>query len=95
MAEFSVDLEALIAAVDGMSSFDEGLEQSLAHVGAVVASLGQSWQGDAAGAQRAAQDQWNAGAEEMRAALDRLRAIAERAHENYSGAAAMNSRMWS
>ena len=94
MAAFSVDLQALLAAVDQMSQFDGQLEQSLARVTASVESLGLSWHGDAASAQHAAQAQWNSGADELRAALGQLRDIAERAHANYAGAAAMNKRMW-
>lgn len=95
MAGFTVDLEALLAAVDHMSQFDSRLEQSLARAKASVESLGLSWQGDASSAQQAAQAQWNSGAEELRAALVQLRDIAEKAHGNYSSAAANNSRMWS
>lgn len=95
IAGFTVDLEALLAAVDQMSEFDSNLEQSLARVQASVASLGLSWQGEAATQQRVAQNQWNSGAEELRAALGQLRDFVERAHANYSGAVANNSRMWS
>jgi WXG100 family type VII secretion target len=95
MAGFTVDLEALLAAVDQMSQFENQLEQSLARAKASVESLGPYWDGDAAGAQQAAQAQWNSGAEELRAALGQLRDIAEQAHANYSGASANNTRMWS
>jgi WXG100 family type VII secretion target len=95
MAAFSVDLEALLAGVDQMSAFHQQLEQSLATVKASVAALGLSWQGEAAGAHEAAQQQWNHGAEELRTALAQLRDIAEQAHENYSNAVATNTRMWS
>ncbi len=95
MAGFSVDPEALLAAVDQMSQFDSRLEQSLARAKSSVESLGLSWHGDGAGAQQAAQAQWNRGAEELRAALGQLRDIAEQAHRNYSNAAAMNTQMWS
>jgi WXG100 family type VII secretion target len=95
MAGFSVDVQALLAGVDQMSAFHQQLEQSLATVRASVAALGLSWQGDAAVAQDAAQQQWNQGAEELRAALGQLRDIAEQAHENYSNAVATNTRMWS
>lgn len=94
MAEFAVDTAALLAAVEQMSSFEEHVEESLVRAQAAVDSLGQAWWGHGSEAQRAAQARWNAGAAEMRAALSRLRGVAEQAHENYSGAAAMNSRMW-
>jgi len=95
MAGFTVDLQALLSAVDQMSQFDSHLEQSLARAKASVESLGLSWHGDASSAQQAAQAQWNSGAEELRAALRQLRDIAEQAHGNYRDAAANNLRMWS
>lgn len=95
MSGFTVDLQALLSAVDQMSQFEGQLEQSLARAKASVESLGQSWQGEAASAQQAAQAQWNSGAEELRAALAQLRDIAEKAHANYNDAASMNTRMWS
>jgi WXG100 family type VII secretion target len=95
MPAFSVDPQALLAAVDQMSNFNERLEQSLARVKASMATLDPLWRGDAAGAQQSAQQQWESGAEELRAALGQLRDIAEKAHGNYSDAAVMNTRMWS
>ena len=95
MPGFTVDPESLLASVDRMSEFESRLEQSLARVKASVLSLGLSWHGDAAGQQRAAQEQWDNGAEQLRSALGQLRDIAEQAHGNYSGAVAMNARMWS
>jgi WXG100 family type VII secretion target len=95
MAGFTVDLTALLAAVDQMSTFNSDLEQQLARVKASVALLGPSWHGEASDRQETAQDQWNSGAEELRAALGQLRDIAEQAHGNYYDAADMNMRMWS
>jgi WXG100 family type VII secretion target len=95
MSAFHVDLEALLAAVDQMSHFEQQLEQSLARAKASVDSLGLSWHGDAAGAQQSAQARWNGGAEELRKALGQLRDIAEHAHGNYNNAASTNTRMWS
>jgi WXG100 family type VII secretion target len=95
MPAFSVDLQALLASVDQMSDFNERLEQSLARIRSWMATLVPLWHGDAAVAQQSAQQQWESGAEELRAALRQLRDIAEKAHGNYSDAAAMNTRMWS
>jgi WXG100 family type VII secretion target len=95
MPAFSVDLQALLGAVDQMSDFNERLEQSLARVKSSMATLSPLWRGDAAAAQQSAQQQWDSGAEELRAALGQLRDIAEKAHGIYSDAAAMNTRMWS
>jgi uncharacterized protein YukE len=47
MAGFTVDLAALLAAVDQMSTFNSDLEQQLAQVKASVALLGPSWHGGA------------------------------------------------
>ena len=94
MAKFTVDLDALLVAADQMSTFDTELEHQLSRVRASVDALGLTWQGDAAERQRAAQERWNSGADELRAALGQLRDIAENAHSNYSGAAANNTRMW-
>jgi WXG100 family type VII secretion target len=66
MAGFTVDLAALLAAVDQMSTFNSDLEQHLAQVKASAALLGPSWHGEASDRQEAAQDQWNNGAEELR-----------------------------
>jgi len=95
MAGFRVDPEALLAAVDRMSEFDQRVEANLARVSATVERLGASWYGDAGQSERAAQDRWNQGAQEMRDALAQLRDVAERAHANYSNAIQLNSRMWS
>ncbi|MBJ7339787.1 WXG100 family type VII secretion target [Mycolicibacterium sp.] len=94
MASFSVDLEALLAGVDQMSDFHSKLEQTLASVRSSVSALGVSWHGDASSAQESAQQQWDAGAEQLREALAQLRDIAEQAHSNYSNAVATNTRMW-
>jgi WXG100 family type VII secretion target len=95
MPAFSMDLQPLLAAVDQMSDFNERLEQSLAQVKSSMETLGPLWHGDAAATQQSAQQQWDSGSVELRAALGQLRDIAEKAHGNYSDAAAMNTRMWS
>ena len=95
MAGFRVDPEALLAAADRMSEFDQRVESNLARVSATVERLGASWHGDGGAAERAAQDRWDQGAQEMRDALAQLRDVAERAHANYSAAIQLNSRMWS
>lgn len=94
MAEFSVDTAALLTAAEQMSAFEQQVQESLARAQALVDSLGNGWRGEAAQAQRAAQAKWNEGAHDMCQALLRLRGVVEQAHANYSGAAAMNARMW-
>ncbi|MCX2712226.1 WXG100 family type VII secretion target [Mycolicibacterium sp. J2] len=95
MSAFSVDPAALLAVIDRMTAFDGDLEGHLAQAAGSVMRLGSSWYGDGGEAELAAQARWNEGAREMRAALGRLRQIAEAAHENYSSAAQTNTRMWS
>ena len=95
MGAFSVDPSAVLTVVDRMSEFDGQLEAHLAQAANSVARLGTAWYGDAGDAERAAQQEWDEGAREMREALARLRQIAEQAHENYSNAAQTNLRMWS
>jgi WXG100 family type VII secretion target len=94
MGAFRVDPAALSAVVDRMSSFEQAQEGHLAQAASSVAQLGASWYGDGGEAERSAQQRWDEGAREMRDALARLRQIAEGAHENYSGAAQTNTRMW-
>jgi WXG100 family type VII secretion target len=94
MSAFRVDPAALLAVVDRMSSYEQELEGHLAQAASSVAQLGTSWSGDGGAAERSAQERWDEGAREMREALARLRQIAEGAHENYSGAAQTNARIW-
>jgi WXG100 family type VII secretion target len=94
MSAFRVEPAALLAVADRMSSFEQELEGHLAKAASSVAQLGTSWYGDGVEAERSAQQSWDEGAREMRDALARLRQIAEGAHENYSSAAQMKTRMW-
>jgi WXG100 family type VII secretion target len=94
VSAFAVDPAALLAVVDRMSEFDRELEGHLGRAESSVARLGTSWDGDAGEAGRMAQQRWHDGARAMREALNRLREIAEGAHENYSTAAQANVRNW-
>ncbi|MGV9799589.1 WXG100 family type VII secretion target [Mycobacterium sp. NPDC003449] len=94
MGAFKVDPAVLLAAADRMSQFEQHMEQTVAQLAAVEHQLGTTWDGEGGQAQAAAQQQWTEGAAEMRRALADLRTVAERAHENYHGAAQMNLRNW-
>ena len=85
----------LVDVIERLVRLDAHLEAALAEVEQRVAALHVTWTGDAAQAQRTAHTEWHRGAEQMRAALMRMRAIAVIAHANYAAAAAANVRMWS
>jgi WXG100 family type VII secretion target len=91
---FTVDLARLAEMIEQLSSFDRYLEQALDEAGRRVDELHVSWSGEAASAQRAAHQEWVRGAEDMRAGLATMRAIAATAHGNYSSAVTTNTRMW-
>lgn len=91
---FSVDLGRLADLIDQLGSFDRYLEQALDEAGRRVDELHVSWSGRAAAAHRAAHDEWTRGAEEMRAGLATMRAVAGTAHGNYTSAVNANVRMW-
>ncbi|MDR7171777.1 WXG100 family type VII secretion target [Nocardia kruczakiae] len=91
---FKVDLDLLDEAVSAMGTFGTDVDTWLEDVDRHIAELHLSWDSQAAAAQRAAHDDWAAGVREMRENLDDLRAIAQKAHGNYSTAVDTNTRMW-
>ncbi|PXX60387.1 WXG100 family type VII secretion target [Nocardia tenerifensis] len=91
---YRVNLTQLDDAIATMAKFGADVEGWLREVDQHVADLHLSWSSQAATAQRAAHDRWMAGADEMRENLDELRAVARRAHTNYTGAAETNYGMW-
>ena len=91
---FAVDLDELLSSIDSMARAGAALDVLLDDVASRVAALHDSWSGAAAGAQAAAQAEWEAGFREMREALAAMRGAADVAHGNYGGAVATNLRMW-
>lgn len=91
---FAVDLDELLDTVGELARCGEALDALLDEVAQRVAALHGTWTGDAAVAQAAAQQGWEAGFRAMRAALASMRAAAGVAHANYEGAATANVRMW-
>ena len=87
---YRVELEELLAFVDRMQSFERRAEAIAARVDAQIASLHDTWSGEAAAAHRAQHDEWTAGAVQMRESLTQLRAAAHNAHRNYTEAAQLN-----
>ena len=94
MPAFLVDLDALDAAIQLMESRSAAIAAQLESLDTHIAALHDVWTGEAAAAQLAAHQQWLAGAEEMRAGLDEIRAAARTAHGNYSAAVTANLSMW-
>ncbi|WP_405160808.1 WXG100 family type VII secretion target [Nocardia sp. NBC_01499] len=91
---YRVNLQQLDEAITTMAKFDSDVEGWLQEVDQTIADLHLSWSSQAAEAQRAAHDRWMAGAAEMRENLEELRAVARRAHTNYTGAVQTNAEMW-
>lgn len=94
MTRFSVDLDEVAAVVADLDAFERQLTARLGEVDRLVATLQSAWTGAAADAQAQAHRQWASGAAEMHSALLQMREAAQRAHENYSGAAEANTRIW-
>jgi WXG100 family type VII secretion target len=92
---YRVELEELLAFVDRLQSFEQRAEAIAARVDGQIATLHDTWAGDAAAAHRAQHDEWMAGAAQMREALAQLRAGADNAHRQYTDAARLNVEMLS
>jgi WXG100 family type VII secretion target len=93
-AEFSVEVDELLAVVGELARCGEALDRLLDDVAGRVTRLHLTWAGEAADAQVAAQSAWEGGFRDMRGALAAMRQAAEVAHDNYTSAAAANLRMW-
>ena len=89
-----VDFAQLQAAIDHMAKFGQEVTEVLDDVDAAMAALRSTWHGDASDQQAQAQQQWDEGAEQMKAALEQLKTIAEAARKNYSDAVSKNGQMW-
>jgi WXG100 family type VII secretion target len=92
---YRVELEELLAFVDRLQSFEQRAEAIAARVDGQIASLHDTWAGNAAAAHRAQHDEWMAGAAQMREAVAELRAAAHNAHQHYTDAAQLNVEMLS
>jgi WXG100 family type VII secretion target len=89
-----VDFAQLQAAIDHMAKFGQEVTEVLDDVDAAMAALRSTWHGDASDQQAQAQQQWDEGAEQMKAALEQLKTIAEAARKNYADAVSKNGQMW-
>ena len=89
-----VDFAQLQAAIDHMAKFGQEVTEVLDDVDAAMAALRSTWHGEASDQQAQAQRQWDEGADQMKAALEQLKTIAEAARKNYSDAVSKNGQMW-
>lgn len=89
-----VDGTQLQSVADHMSAFGRVVDECLEDVEHTIGALRSSWHGDGSEAQAQAQQQWQDGAEQMRAAVSALQEILDAAHKNYSEAVEKNGRLW-
>lgn len=90
---YRVELEELLGFVDKLQSFEQRAEAIAARVEGEIASLHETWSGEAAAAHRAQHDEWATAASQMREAINQLRDAAHSAHRNYTEAAQLNMDM--
>lgn len=95
MTAFSVDLDQLADTVATLAATAGQCDEALGLVSTRVARLHDSWSGQTAAAQVAAQARWEAGFRTMTEGLARMRAAAETAEHNYRAAIDVNVRLWS
>ncbi|CRZ17161.1 esat-6 like protein EsxE [Mycolicibacterium neworleansense] len=89
-----VDRAQLQSAANRMMALERVVDECLGDAEQTMAALRSSWHGDGSDAQAQAQQQWQDGAEQMKAALSALRQILQTAHKNYSDAVDKNGLMW-
>lgn len=92
---YRVELEELLAFVDRLQAFEQRAEAIATRVDEQIASLHDSWSGEAATAHRAQHDEWMSAATQMREAVADMRDAAKCAHRNYTDAAQLNVDMLS
>lgn len=89
-----VDFPQLLGAIDRMAAFERNVADCLEDIDHTMAALRATWHGSASDAQAQAQQQWEDGAEQMKAALSQLHEIAKTAQKNYADAVDKNGQMW-
>ncbi|MEJ7832946.1 MAG: WXG100 family type VII secretion target [Nocardioides sp.] len=92
--QFTVDAAELDTVISDVEKTETALETLTTDLESQIAALQSVWDGLAADAQRAAQDEWNDGMVDMRSALTDLREEARAAHSSYTTAASTNVQMW-
>jgi WXG100 family type VII secretion target len=91
---FTIDAEDLLRVIGEMASCDTKLKCLATDLEKQIHILHASWEGDAATAQQLTHAEWATGFCQMRRALADIRAAAQVAHGNYTGAATTNLEMW-
>lgn len=94
MTMLVVDFAQLQSAISHMAVFGRDVGECLEDIDQTMATLRATWHGDGSDAQARAQQQWEDGAEQMKAALSQLQTIAAAAQRNYADAVAKNGQMW-
>lgn len=90
---FQVDLDDLDQLVTRVSGFVGFLNESLDGLKQRIASVQQTWHGQAADAQDAAFREWHLGATEVAEGIDAMRESVRAAHTRYTAAIEANRRM--
>ncbi len=93
--DYTVDLDELASVIDTLEKCERALETLTDDVEKQMGVLHETWEGLSAQAQREAQEEWNLGMVEMRAALADLRQAAQVAGGNYHRAITANAALWS
>ena len=91
---FEVDIDTLLDVIDRMATCESSLHALAADITRRMDGLHLTWQGAASDAHMGAQESWDRGFHDMRAALQQMRAAAHTAHDNYTSAADTNRRLW-
>ncbi len=91
---YSIDLGELDTIVSDLEALERELESTTNDLERQIARLHESWEGEAAVAQREAHQEWERGMNDMRAALAQMRTAARTAHGNYTLAQTTNLSMW-
>ena len=92
--DFTLDTSELDSVIGDVEECEAELELLLADLDKQMATLQDTWQGDAADAHQVAHEEWSAGMRAMRQAMVDLRTAARSAHGNYTAAADANASMW-
>jgi WXG100 family type VII secretion target len=94
MTKFTVDVEDLQRVKREMLTTHQRLQTLAADLEKQMATLHDTWEGEAAEAQKLAQAEWRKGFALMRDALEELHLVATTAHTNYTASADANLAMW-
>ncbi len=91
---YTVDLDALLAFADRITTFNARAEEIATAVDQYIAELHTTWLGDGATVEREYHEKWMAAAKQMREGVVELRRNAQAAHRNYTEVIVINTAMW-